>query len=43
MSDNLSGRRCRPMAYNNKAELKTLYVKQILKEETDAGHGLSMK
>ncbi len=31
------------MAYNNKAELKTLYVKQILEEETDAGHGLSMK
>ena len=31
------------MAYNNKAELKTLYVKQILEEGTDAGHGLSMK
>lgn len=31
------------MAYNNKAKLKTLYVKQILEEETDAEHGLSMK
>lgn len=31
------------MTYNNKAKLKTLYVKQILEEETDAEHGLSMK
>lgn len=31
------------MTYNNKAKLKTLYVKRILKEETDAEHGLSMK
>lgn len=31
------------MTYNNKAKLKTLYVKQILEEETDAEHGLSMR
>lgn len=31
------------MTYNNKAQLKTLYVKQILEEETDAEHGLSMR
>ena len=31
------------MTYNNKAKLKTLYVKQILEEETDADHGLSMR
>ena len=32
-----------PVTYNNKAKLKTLYVKQILEEETDAEHGLSMR
>lgn len=31
------------MTYNNKAKLKTLYVRQILEEETDAEHGLSMR
>lgn len=31
------------VTYNNKAKLKTLYVKQILEEETDAEHGLSMR
>lgn len=31
------------MTYNNKAKIKTLYVKQILEEETDAEHGLSMR
>lgn len=31
------------MAYNSKAKLKTLYVRQILEEETDAEHGLSMR
>ena len=31
------------MTYNNKAKLKTLYVKQILEEETDDEHGLSMR
>ena len=31
------------MTYNNKAKLKTLYVKQMLEEETDAEHGLSMR
>ena len=31
------------MTYNNKAKLKTLYVKQILEEETDAEHGLPMR
>ncbi|WP_311397037.1 hypothetical protein [Lancefieldella parvula] len=31
------------MTYNNKAKLKILYVKQILEEETDAEHGLSMR
>lgn len=31
------------MTYNNKAKLKTLYVKQILEEETDGEHGLSMR
>lgn len=31
------------MTYNNKAKLKTLYVKQILEEETDNEHGLSMR
>lgn len=31
------------MTYNNKAKLKTLYVKQILEKETDAEHGLSMR
>ena len=31
------------MTYNNKAKLKTLYVKQIFEEETDAEHGLSMR
>lgn len=30
------------MTYNNKAKLKTLYVRQILEDETDAEHGLSM-
>ena len=32
-----------PVTYNNKAKLKTLFVKQLLEEETDAEHGLSMK
>lgn len=31
------------MTYNNKAKLKTLYVRQILEEETDAERGLSMR
>lgn len=31
------------MAYNNKAKLKTLYLRRILEEETDAEHGLSMR
>lgn len=31
------------MTYNNKAKLKTLYVKQILEEEANAEHGLSMR
>lgn len=31
------------MTYNKKAKLKTLYVKRILEEETDAEHGLSMR
>lgn len=31
------------MTYDNKAKLKILYVKQILEEETDAEHGLSMR
>lgn len=31
------------MTYSNKAKLKTLYVKQILEEETDSEHGLSMR
>jgi len=31
------------VTYNNKAKLKILYVKQILEEETDAEHGLSMR
>ena len=30
------------MTYNNKAKLKMLYVRQILEDETDAEHGLSM-
>ncbi len=30
------------MAYNSKAKLKLLYLKQILEEETDAEHGLTM-
>lgn len=29
--------------YNNKAKLKTLYVRQILEQETDEEHGLSMR
>lgn len=44
MSDKTQGRRrCFPVTYNNKAKLKTLYVKQMLEEETDAEHGLSMR
>lgn len=31
------------MAYNSKAKLKTLYVRRILEDETDAEHGLSMR
>lgn len=31
------------MAYNSKAKLKTLYLRRILEEETDAEHGLSMR
>lgn len=31
------------MAHNSKAKLKTLYVRRILEEETDAEHGLSMR
>ena len=31
------------MTYNNKAKLKTLYVKQLLEQETDEEHGLSMR
>lgn len=31
------------MTYNNKAKLKTLYVKQILEKETDAEHELSIR
>ncbi len=31
------------MAYNNKAKLKILHIRQILEEETDAEHGLSMR
>ena len=31
------------MTYNSKAKLKTLYVRRILEEETDAEHGLSMR
>lgn len=31
------------MAYNNKAKLKTLYVKQIFEEETNAEHGLFIR
>lgn len=31
------------MAYNRKAKLKTLYVRQILEQETDADHGLTMR
>lgn len=30
------------MTYNNKAKLKTFYVRQILEDETDEEHGLSM-
>lgn len=33
----------RSVTYNNKAKLKTLYVRQILEEETDAERGLSMR
>lgn len=44
LSDKTQGRRrCFPVTYNNKAKLKTLYVKQMLEEETDAEHGLSMR
>lgn len=31
------------MANNGKAKLKTLFVRQILEEETDSDHGLSMR
>lgn len=31
------------MAYNSKAKLKTLFVRRILEDETDAEHGLSMR
>lgn len=31
------------MAYNSKAKLKTLYLRRILEEETDAERGLSMR
>ena len=31
------------VTYNNKAKLKTLYVKQMLEEETDQEHGLTMR
>lgn len=31
------------MANNSKAKLKTLYVRRILEEETDAKHGLSLR
>lgn len=30
------------MANNSKSKLKLLYLKRILEEETDEGHGLSM-
>lgn len=31
------------MSYNSKAKLKTLYIRRILEEETDAEHGLTMR